>query len=516
MARHRGLHPILLLCALALLLNGRPAAEAAEKIFYYGLEGEPESLDWAKAASLRAERVTWLLCDSLVNTSKDGQSLEPGLAQSWSASPDGRRVVVKVRPGVQFHDGTSLDAGAIKVNFDRQFRPSHSLYTSEPPNAKEAMLAGLIEDIEVQDSLTLVLRLKYPGLHYLSEVHIVSPTALAKLGKGFGRNPVCTGPFRFESWSADRIELLANDKYWAGRPRIDRVVFRINADGKALADALLRGEVDFVPVLPDPSYFERVRESATARLASIPGLNIFYLGFYTDRAPFNAPAFRKATVQAVNVPRIAQYLGRGTVVAARGPLPPAMKAYDPAVTQAAFDPQASLALLRKSGYEQPPGVRLVYNSALMLISELAGAIQSDLQKVGIKVELLGKPGWREVVEAARAREGDMFIYNWHVSAPYPERILMPLFHSRSAGTSNLTHYKSPAVDRMLDEAKTLPEAPEQKRLYSQIQTMIVEDAPMVFLFHSSRMGAYASRVQGLALRLDVAPDDKLVKVDLSP
>lgn len=501
--------------AVLVSLMGISQIEGAEKVFYYGLEGEPESLDFAKASSLRAERVTWLLCDALVNTSRDGKSLEPGLAVSWRVSSDGLQVVMKLQAGVVFHDGTPLDATAVKASIERQFRPGHALYSADPPNAKEGMLTGLIDDIQVQNALTLIFRLKYPGLHYLSEVQIVSPTALARLGKEFPRSPVCSGPFKFESWSSDQIVLVANEKYWAGRPRIDRVVFRINPDGKALAEALLKGEVDFVPVLPDPLYFERVRESANTRLVSVPGLNIFYLGFYTDRSPFNNAVLRKAVVRAINVPRMTQFLGRGTAVPAKGPLPPAMNGYDPTVSQASFDPRASRELLRKSEYESNVPVRLVYNSALTLISELAGAIQSDMRRVGINVELLGKPSYREVVAAAKAREGNMFMYNWHVSAPYPERILMPLFHVRSIEISNLTHYSNPTVDRMLDEAKALPQGSAQRKLYSQIQRKIVEDAPMVFLYHSTRMAAYASRVQGLSLKLDVAPYDKLVKVDLS-
>ena len=110
----------------------------------------------------------------------------------------------------------------------------------------------------------------------------------------------------------------------------------------------------------------------------------------------------------------------------------------------------------------------------------------------------------------------MFVYGWHVRAPYPERVLIPLFHSRSAGTSNLTEYKNPNLDRLLDEAVRLPEGPAKTKLYSQIQKMIVEDAPMVFLYHSTRMAAYADRVKGLELNLGALPQDKLVKVDLAP
>jgi peptide/nickel transport system substrate-binding protein len=161
-------------------------------------------------------------------------------------------------------------------------------------------------------------------------------------------------------------------------------------------------------------------------------------------------------------------------------------------------------------------LRLVHNSAVTFDSELAGAIQNDLRRIGITVELIGKPSFSELVKAVRAREGDMFLYGWHVRAPYPERVLVPLFHSRSVGTTNLTYYKNPNLDHMLDEALRLPDGPVQTGIYSQIQKTIVEDAPMVFLYHAIRMAAYADRVQGLELDLAALPHDKLVKVDLAP
>ena len=493
------------------------ATEGAEKVLVYALEGGPESLDFAKAGlTERSLRVAWLLCDTLVNVSRGGQGLERGLAESWTLSPDGLRAVVRLRPGALFHDGTPVDAPSVKAGFERQFRSAHALYSAEPKNVKEPMLRELVEDIQVQDRLTLGFTLKYPGFHYLSQVEVMSPTAIARLGKEFGRNPVCSGPFRFEGWTADRITVTAFDRYWAGRPRIDRVVFRFIADGKAAVDALLAGEVDFVPVLPDPAFFERVRESPRVKLLPVSGLNVFYVGFYTERPPFNNPRLRRAVVQAINVPRTALFLGRGAAVAAKGPLPPAMKGHDPTVSQPTHDPPAARALLGEGGHDAPLSVGLVHNSAVAFVSELAGAIQSDLRRAGLHVQLIGKPTWRDVVSAVRAREGDMYVYSWHVRAPHPERLLVPLFHSRSLGTTNLTHYRNPALDRLLDEAARTPEGPEQTRLYAQAQKLIVEDAPMVFLFHTVRMAGYADRVQGLQLNLGSLPHDKLVTVDLVP
>jgi peptide/nickel transport system substrate-binding protein len=294
------------------------------------------------------------------------------------------------------------------------------------------------------------------------------------------------------------------------------VVFQFIPGGTDLVEALLKGSVDFAAALPNPTLFERVRDSPRLKLVQIPGLNVFYLGFYTERPPLNNALVRRAIVQGVNVQRMTAFLGRGTAVSANGPLAPAMKGYDPAVSQSPYDPQAAKRLLARSGLPNGLTLRLVHNNAVGFDVEMATAIQNDLRQIGIKVELIGKSNWSEMVKAVRAREGDMFIYSWHVRAPYPERVLVPLFHSRTAGTSNLTEYKNPNLDRLLDEALRLPEGPAQAKLYSQIQKMIVDDAPMVFLYHSIRMAAYADRVQGLELNLAALPQDKLVKVDLAP
>ena len=155
----------------------------------------------------------------------------------------------------------------MKASVERQFRPGHELYTADPRNSKEPLLRDLIEEIQVRDPLTLGFAMRYPGWHYLSQVDVASPTALTKLGKEFGRSPVCSGPFKFESWSQQQIVLTANENYWAGRPRIDRVVFRFIPEAKAVVEALLSGEADVSPYLVDTVFFERLRESPRVKLS---------------------------------------------------------------------------------------------------------------------------------------------------------------------------------------------------------------------------------------------------------
>lgn len=507
---------IFVLCLLLPLptgLTSTPALEAADKTFYYGLDGKPSTLDSAKAANVRTQRITWLLCDMLVNTSKDGKDLTPGLAESWTESPDGRQVTVRLRPGVVFHDGSPVDADAVKASLERQFVAGHALYSKEPSNVNEARLSGLIQEIKVQGPLALTFTLKYPGFHILSNIEIFSPSAIARLGKDFGLKPVCSGPYRFESWTPEQIVISANARYWAGRPKLDRVVFRI-VETEEIVDTLLAGKLDFVPVIGDPVYFDRVQEREGFTAIGVPSLNIFYLGLRTDRPPFDDPVVRKAVAQAINVPRISHFLGRGATVPAAGPLPPAMTGYDPKIQQARHDPAASRALLEKAGHRAGLRIGFLYNEGITLHAEIAREIKKALGDVGIAVDLLGKPGFREMIASVRGREGNMFFYSWFVGAPHPERLLPPLFHSRAMGTTNLTHYSNPAVDELLDKAVQVADAAERQKIYSRAQQIIVEDAPMVFLFHFTRMAVWAKRVKGLELRVDSAPYDKLVQVDL--
>jgi peptide/nickel transport system substrate-binding protein len=487
------------------------SAHASGRTLTYALNAEPDTLDSVKMATDGALHPAWLICDTLVNLTKDGQGIEPGLAESWTTTPDGLTATMKIRPGVQFHDGTPVDADAVKASIDRHFQP---VQPGEPRNTREQLLRELIDQVSVQGVSTIGFKLKYPGLHYLSQLDIVSPAAAARLGKHFGRQPVCSGPFRFDSWSKDRLTVVANDRYWGGRPRLDRVVFRFIHEPAAVVEAMARGEVDFSPHVVDPIHFEKIRGNTGVRLARIPALNVTYLGFTVERPPFSDPRVRRAIVQALDIQRMTVFLGRGAAIPARGPLPPAVKGYDPAVGQVPHDPAAARAAIAKAGLGTGPALKLIHHEGFTIHAEVAGAIQNDLRRAGVAVELVGKASFGDLLAAARAQEGGMFISAWNVRGPYPERILFPLFHSRSVGTTNLTRYRNPNLDTVLEEALRLPEGPAQQRAYAQAQSFIVEDAPMAFLYHGTRVAAISQRVQGLEMNLGSLPHDKLVRVDV--
>ena len=155
----------------------------------------------------------------MVATRADSTEVIPGLAESWTTSPDGMAWTFKLRRGVRFHDGTPLDAAAVKFTFDRIIDPAH-------PHAKSGkwtFVTGYLSSVkavEVIDPQTVQLHLKYPtgsllALLALPNCAIVSPTAFTKAPADFDAKPVGSGRYKFESWErGSRLVLRRNDDYW--------------------------------------------------------------------------------------------------------------------------------------------------------------------------------------------------------------------------------------------------------------------------------------------------------------
>jgi peptide/nickel transport system substrate-binding protein len=488
------------------------AEAAAERAFVYHLNAPPDDLDPAKCNNVRCQRVMWPIYEPLVNLSKDVRTVVPGLAASWEASPGGLTYVFRLRRGVTFHDGTPFNAAAAKLNLERNFLPGSPFYTATPRNVREKTLAGVIKDITVQDEHTLSVTLKGPKLHFLSLVPMVSPEALAKYGRKVGEHPVGTGPFKFVRWSQDEIHLAAHLDYWGGRPKLTGIVFKIVPQSEKMTQDFLAGRIDFIPEV-EPVYVERIIGNPTTKLLRVPTLSVYYLGFRTDRKPFDDLRVRQAFTKAIDVERTILFTSRGTGVPAYGPIPPGADFYDAAIKRPRFEPDAAARLLREAGYAQRLRVSLMFNAGWGFFSELAQAIKVDLAKVGVTVDLVPAPGYRELVADVHQGRSDMFIYSWFSLFTDPEMFLAPLFQTGSV--DNLTLYANPRVDALLDQARG-PLLGARLDLYQQAQRLVVDDAPMVFLFHEVRVSGYNTRVSGLELNVHSLPIDRFARIEIRP
>jgi len=348
----RGLPALVLACALGIAAG---SGLAADRPFVHRLSSEPDSLDPGKSNNLQADRVMWLLYDALTKLSADGTQMVPALAERWEQSPDGLTYTFTLRRNVRFHDGSVLDAQAVKVSYERQFLSDSPYYSTSPRNAYERVLSGLVKEIRVLDPQTVAITLHYPRPQQFALVKIVSPQALTRNGLQLTRTPVGTGPFRLERWERDRIILTPFAESWQGRPRVSQVVFPFVPETQVAMSRLEAGDYDLVSEVP-PNLFERLAANPSLRLVKVGGLNLRFLGMQLERSALRDRRVREAIARAVDRERLATYLGRGAMLPARGPLPPASLGYDPQIRQPAHDLRRARALLQEAG---GPGVAVV-------------------------------------------------------------------------------------------------------------------------------------------------------------
>jgi peptide/nickel transport system substrate-binding protein len=508
MARH------LTACLLAFgvtLAAWNLASAAADLGFVQHLVSEPTSLDPAKTSNIQADQVMWLLYDRLTQLSADGSKMEPALAERWEQSADGLTYTFTLRRNAVFHDGTPVDAAAVKISYERQFLPTSPFYSATPSNAYERVLQGLIKDVRVLDAHTVAITLQYQRAHQFALVNIVSPQALKRFGGHLTRTPVGTGPFRLDRWESDRIVLTPFAESWRGRPHVSQATFVIVPDSQAAMDRLENGELDLVRDIP-PQRLERLAANPYLRLVKTGALNLRFLGMQLERAAVTDRRVREAVVRAIDLERLATHSGRGTLLPARGPLPPTSLGYDPQLRQPLYDPGRARALLQQAGAPTGLTLRLLYNASLEYWSEAVQAIRADLRKVGIGVELIGVTDWKAFHDERKKGGYDLYLYGWAVSTPDPERFLYPLFHSQSP--DNFGRYSNAKVDDLLAQVRQPMEDTSRLRLYREVARLIVADVPAVFLFHNITFAAHSARVSGLTLNLYGWPQDKLTTVEL--
>src|SRR5690606_34451490 len=185
------------------LLAGGALAQPGSRIVI-GLQAEPTTLDVAQLSDYNSSRTAMEMYEGLVRFAHGSTEIEPGLAESWEVSDDGLVYTFHLRPGVTFHDGTPVNAEAVKFSFERQIDPEHPYHdTGEFPYAEFTL--GNIDTIEVIDDMTVRITLGETFAPFLANLAmhaaaLVSPTAVMERGRDFSENPVGAGPYRFVSW----------------------------------------------------------------------------------------------------------------------------------------------------------------------------------------------------------------------------------------------------------------------------------------------------------------------------
>lgn len=466
----------------------------------YARSQDAVTLDPAYSVDDESNKVIANIFEGLVRFKPGTTTIEPCLAEAWRVSPDGREWTFYLRRGVKFHDGTPFNSEAVRYSIERQLPPQ-----SAESASYASFTFAMLDSIKTPDLYTVKFILKYPYSPFLnnlampSAAPIVSPTAATTLGEDFGNRPVGTGPYRFSSWKKGKsIILKENRDYWSKLPECPTLVFSVIKNNRLRSLALKLGFADIVDSLAPPD--ARYLGQKGFPVMEQPGLDLNYLGFFTDKKPFDDPAVRRAISMLLDRKHITG-LYKGAAIEANGPLPPGVLGYNSNLYPISYDPEGAKELLAGCGYSDGLKFEIItysntrpYNPAGGDV--LAESIQKELAQAGVET-VIKSYTWSQYKEALLNEEGNAFLYGWISDNGDPDNFLYTLLSSSQIENGlNTARYRNKEVDLLLAKAQMEIEPALRERMYLSAVEIITRDAPWIFLNHSLKLYATSTKVEG--------------------
>ncbi len=459
------------------------------------LSGNPKSFDPKVYTDTLSSAVTASIYDTLV---KVDENLVP---QPWLAEkieqPDELTYVFRLRQGVKFHDGTEMDAEAVKFSIDRIRENKAGVDYAEAQYIAESAVVD-------KYSYKAVLREPYsPFLVFMTGRPgiVVSPTAVKSLGEDkFGNNPVGTGPFKLVEWKNDNYVKVARfDGYWKqgadgkALPYLDAVEWRIITEPTSRLTALQTGDVDIAAVRGQD--VDVVKKDPNLTLKQQVAASWSGLVLTITKPPFDNKALRQALAYAIDRDEIVRAIFEGNAEPSAGPMPPPhVWARDPNFKPYSYNPQKVKEKLAEGG--KPNGFEFTAYFVADDSNErqLAELMQSQMAKVGIKmnVEFADFNG----VVIPKARDGASNAYNIGFNCGYgdPDGCVSRRFLAGSG--FNYMKYDNPQVNELILAARRTSNRDERGRLYKQVVPLIVDDAPFLFTTYPMDRHTGNKKVQG--------------------
>ena len=499
------------------------AAAAQAKTLIYCSEGSPENFYPAintTGTSFDASRQVY---NRFAEFKPGTTQVQPGLAQSWEVSKDGLVYTFHLRKGVKwqttknFKPSRDFNADDVIFSFDRQWKPDNPYFKVTSDNHSyfnDMNMPKIMKSLEKVDDYTVRFTLNVPNAPFIANLAMDFATIMSKeyadqmlkAGKPetVDQEPVGTGPFVFESYQKDAIiRYKANPTYWAGKPKIDSLVFAITPDNSVRYAKLKSGECSLMPY-PNPADIPAMKKDPALKVLEQPGLNIGYLAFNTQKKPFDDKRVRQAINYAINKKAILDAVYLGIAIPAKNPIPPSMWSYNDAVKDYPYDPAKAKKLLAEAGL--PNGfetdlwwmpVQRPYNPNAKRIAEL---MQADLEKVGVKAKLVSYE-WGEYRKRAQAGEHQMAELGWTGDNGDPDNFMYVLLGCASAkpGGSNIAKWCYKPFDDLLVQAKRTPDVGRRTALYKQAQVIFKEEAPWFTIAHAVQVAPIRKEVQNYQL-----------------
>jgi peptide/nickel transport system substrate-binding protein len=419
-------------------------------------------------------------------------------------SSDGKTVTIKLRTGLKFADGTTMDAAAVKTSLDRHRGLEGSQRKSE---------LGPVTGVTATDPATIEIKMSQPFAPLAAVLAdragmIMSPAQIAAKGADFGTAPVCIGAFKFSSRIAqDRIEVVKDPNYYdAAKVKLDKVIYRPIPDPTTRFNNLRSGDVD-VLFNTSPINVDELKGNSNLKLISTESLG--YQGItvnignangvgkapgplaapYTGAMATNAKV-RKAFLLSMDREALVRTVFRGVYSPACGPIGPASPlSSDAAQTCPKHDPEQAKKLLSEAGVQTPVKVGLVVvNDADN--RRIGEAVKSMAADGGFDVELQPTE-FASSLDVTDAGKYQLYRIGWSGRVD-PDGNITPFVQTK--GSQNVAGYSNSELDSMLNQARAESDVAKRKDLYGKIVGKLQDEAPLIYLYRQKNLTGVSNKV----------------------
>ena len=462
----------------------------------YGVAGGGlTQLDPNKVASAALLPLTTLLYNGLTKYGKD-MSVQPDLAQSWSASADQKTWTFKLRSGVKYHSGREFTATDAVKNIERVLDPKTA--------SQSRVRLNMIGDVQAVDPTTLQINLTKPNALLpiaLIAVKMSDVDTIADVNKtGNG-----TGPYKLKEFVPDdHATLVRNDAYWGTRGKLDEIRIVTAADTTAAVTSLRNKEFDVVWNIPplDVENLKADPDLGVYQSKTPSGTVIWEVD--TTSAPFNDVRARQALAYTLNRSQLLTvgYDGMGVSAEANGILNPQQPGYAKDQKKYAQDLQKAKDLFAAAGVTA--GTKLVFwttagrNPQWVTMAEV---LQQDLKKIGIDLQIQKNEAstWLQKFFPAGKKFPGVIIANY-LSTPLEPSLKLNFFRTGICECN----WSNPQYDKLHAQAVANGDEATRNTIYSQMQKILNDEVPLIIPLITSQLTVAQKRVTGLWVQSDGA------------
>jgi len=475
---------------LALLLLALAVPLAAGNVVRAGSPREPQTIDPARAWDDTSSFYVLNIFDTLVRWNPLTQKIEPSLAVRWETSRDGRTWTFHLRQGVRFHDGTPFNADAVVFTFWRQMDAANPDRLQDFPLFSE--IFTYLKEVRVKGPNQVQFILSEPFFPFLASLTvdcaaIVSPTAVKKSGAAFARQPVGTGPFMLSSWQKNkRLVLAANEKYWRGRPAVDKYIDTIEPQGEVLNKYFQDGTLDILSTY-SISKMVSYKKQDWVQVIDAPLFSVLYVVLNASRPQLKSRHVRQALCHAWD-PRALKLVFQDYVLPIHSLLPPGLDGGVSGEPPLGFSLAKAQAMLKKDGAAAEIPLEMLVQREEGLLFQLFSMYARNLKQIGVRLKLT-RLDTQEYARRVTRGDYDLAYSGWIADYPDPDSMLFPLLSQKlqQQGFANVASSGRADLLERLTLARRESDAKKRLAAYREVDRAFVSDGLVLPLYQDKRV-----------------------------